>query len=123
MTTHKHTNDTAIRPDNEPIVTIGVVLVYDPTTGLATHPVATAAWTPHEVLRWTWMPQDPFAERLRYGVIITLPAPADQAAWLSQYRDRPEIATYVVQELGTTTAATAKHDCDQALIEVIEEVL
>lgn len=103
-------------------VTIGVILVHDPTTGLATRPVATAAWTPREVLRWTWMPRDPFAEKLRYGVITALPNPVDQAAWLIRYCDEPEITTYVVTALGTTTAAEARWTADQALIEVIKEV-
>ena len=103
-------------------VTIGVVLVHDPTTGLATRPVATAAWTPREVLRWTWMPHDPFAEQLRYGVITALPDPADQAAWLTRYCEEPEITTYAVTALGATTAAEAKQAADQALIEVIKEI-
>lgn len=105
----------------EEMFPVAVVLVHDPTTGIATKLVAAASWTPTEVLRWMWMPGDDHANQLRYGVIATLD-PAEQAAWLTHYRDDPSITHFIVHELTQTSRTEAAAVTNQALIDVIKEL-
>ena len=99
---------------------LGVVTVYDPTTGLATTPVAAAAWTPTAVLRWGWIPDNPAAERLRHLTIDDL-GPADRAAWLGGYADDPGTGYAVTVLADDVTGATAIDRVDDVLVDLIVE--
>jgi hypothetical protein len=70
------------------MIRLGVVNVYDPDTGWATHPVAAVAWTDEQPLRWEWVPLDYEARELRYLTLDEL-KPGQQVAWLERHLEEP----------------------------------
>lgn len=89
------------------MIRLGVVCVYDPDTGWATHPVAAVVWNDDRPVAWSWVPLDHEARELRYLTVDEL-TDLQQVAWLEEHAADPTptgAVTIVDSEVDEATAS------------------